>query len=301
VAAQTGCRRNYREVINDPATAGLNFIAIHGTAMLSHTIRMPMQTTSADSTTTGSPLKAFIICYAVTILGIVMVLLPILFDGVEKAMGDGAFAMMLVGGFFAVTAFFSSFVFRHRLRVYRELFHEEQLLAHWRYSEDEWHAFAGAELATEKSVKKLIVLITAGFALLYCGLMAVLYPKLTVLMIGVGLTIIALVAGAAALSTRISRRRNLTPTGEARIGRHGIWLNGALHTWSGGGSYLVDCNLDNSIEPQCLVFSYAAIERHGPQIHQARMPVPHNHLDEARQVIAALRPDFKPNLRRKVN
>lgn len=260
-----------------------------------------MQTTSTDSTTTGSPLKAFIICYAVTLLGIVMVLLPILFDGVEKAMGDGAFAMMLVGGFFAVTAFFSSFVFRHRLRVYRELFREEQLLAHWRYREDEWRAFAGAELAAEKSVKKLIVLVTAGFALLYCGLMAVLYPKLTVLMIGVGLTIVALVAGAAALSTCISRRRNLTPTGEARIGQHGVWLNGALHTWSGGGSYLVDCRLDNSSDPKCLAFSYAAIERHGPQIHQARVPVPHDRLDEARQVITSLQPDFnkKLNERRK--
>ena len=266
--------------------------------MPSLTTRMTVQSNEADSAT-GSPLKAFIICYAVTLLGIVMVLLPILFDGVEKAMGDGAFAMMLVGGFLAVTAFFSFFVFRHRLRVYRELFHEEQLLAHWHYREDEWRAFAGAELVAEKSVKKLIVLITASFALLYCGLMAVLYPKLTVLMIGVGLTIVALVAGAAALSTRISRRRNLTPTGEARIGRHGVWLNGALHTWSGGGSYLVDCILDNSPDPKCLVFYYAAIERHGPQIHQAHVPVPHNSLAEAQQVIVDLRPDFKPLATRK--
>jgi len=252
-----------------------------------------MQSNPTDSTTTGSPLKAVIICYAVTLLGIVMILLPILREDVEKAMGDGAFAMMLVGGFFALTAFFSSFVFRHRLRVYRELFREEQLLAHWRYSASEWRAFAGAELAAEKSVKRLIVLITALFALLYCGLMAVLHPNLTVLMIGVGLTIVALMAAAAAWSTRISRRRNLTPTGEARIGRHGAWLNGALHTWSGGGSYLVDCNPDNSTDPQCLVFSYAAIERHGPQIHQARVPVPHHQQDEAQRVIAALRPDFK--------
>jgi membrane protein implicated in regulation of membrane protease activity len=190
-------------------------------------------------------------------------------------------------------------VFRHRLRVYRELFREEQLLAHWRYSENEWRAFAGAELAAEKSVKKLIVLITAGFALLYCGLMAVLYPKLTVLMIGVALSIVALIAGAAALSTRISRQRNLTSTGEARIGRHGVWLNGALHTWSGGGSYLVDCQLDNSSDPKCMVFSYAAIERHGAQVHQARVPVPHNSLGEARQVITSLQPDFKPAAERK--
>jgi len=257
---------------------------------------MIMQRNPTNSTTTGSPLQAFIICYAVTLLGIVMVLAPIIFDGVEKAMGDGAFAMMLVGGFLALTAFFSSFVFRHRLRVYRELFREEQLLAHWRYSEDEWRAFAGAELAAEKSVKRLIVLVTASFALLYCGLMAVLHPELTVLMIGVGLAIVALMAGAAAWSTRISRRRNLTPTGEARIGRHGVWLNGALHTWSGGGSYLVDCRPDNSTDPQCLVFSYAAIERHGPQIYQARIPVPHHRFDEAQRVIAALRPDFKTKL-----
>jgi hypothetical protein len=253
-----------------------------------------MQQNPVISAATGSPLKAFVICYAVTFLGIVMILVPILFEGAEKAMGDGAFAMVLVGGFLALTAFFSSFLFLHRLSVYRELFLEDRLLAHWRYSESEWRAFAGAELAAEKSVKKMLVMITAGFALLYCGLMAVLHPQLVGLMIGVGLAIIALMAGAAALSIRISRRRNLTPTGEARIARRGLWLNGALHTWSGGGSYLVGCNLDNSTDPNCLVFSYAAIERHGPQVHQARVPVPHNRLDETAQVIAALRPDFKP-------
>jgi len=251
-----------------------------------------MQQNSVNSVTTGSPLKALVICYAVTLLGIVMILVPILFEGVEKVLGDGAFAMLLVGGFLALTAFFSSFLFLHRLRVYRELFLEDRLLAHWRYSESEWRAFAGAELAAEKSVKKMLVLITAGFALLSCGLMVVFHPQLAFLMIGVGLAIIALMAGAAALSIRISRRRNLTPTGEARIGRRGLWLNGALHIWSGGSSFLVDCNLDNSTDPNCLIFSYAAIERHGPQVHQARVPIPADQLDEAAQVIAALQPDF---------
>lgn len=252
-----------------------------------------MQQNSVNSVATGSPLKAFVICYAVTFLGIVMILVPILFEDVEKVLGDGAFAMLLVGGFLALTAFFSSFVFLHRLRVYRELFLEDRLLAHWHYSESEWRAFAGAELAAEKGVKKMLVMITAGFALLFCGMMAVLHSQLAFLMIGVGLAIVALMAFAAALSIRISRRRNITPTGEARIGRRGLWLNGTLHTWSGGGSYLVGCNLDNSTDPDCLVFSYAAIERHGPQMQQARVPVPANRLDEAEQVITALRPDFK--------
>ena len=89
-----------------------------------------MQQNSVNSVATGSPLNAFVICYAVTLLGIIMVLVPILFEDVEKALGDGAFAMMLVGGFFFLTAFFSSFVFLHRLRVYRELFLEDRLLAH---------------------------------------------------------------------------------------------------------------------------------------------------------------------------
>lgn len=258
-----------------------------------------MQQNPVDSVGSGSPLKAVVICYAVTLLGIIIVLLPFLFEGVEKAIGDGSFAMVMVGGFFALTAFFSSFVFLHRLRVYRELFQEDLLLAHWRYSESEWRAFAGAELAAEKSVKRLLVQITAGFALLYCGLMAVLHPEFVGLMIGVALAIIALVAGAAALSIWISRRRNLTPTGETRIGRRGLWLNGALHDWSGGGSFLVDCSLDNSSDPKCLVFSYAAIERHGPQVHQARVPVPYNCIDEATQVIAGLRSDFKSVAERK--
>jgi len=253
-----------------------------------------MQQNPPDSAATGSPLMAIVICHTVALLGIVMILLPILFDRVEKAMGDGAFAMMLVGAFLALTAFFSSFVFRHRLSVYRELFREDRLLAHWYYSEREWQTFAGAELAAEKGMKKMLVMITTGFALLYCGLMAVLHPELTLLMIGVGLAIIALVAGAAVLAIRIARRRNQTPTGEARIGRRGMWLNGALHTWSGGGSFLVSCNLDNSMDPQYLVFCYAVIERHGPQDYQARVPVPRNRLSEATQVIAALRPDFKP-------
>jgi hypothetical protein len=252
-----------------------------------------MQQNSVNNVATGSPLKAFVICYVVTLLGIIMVLVPIFFEGVETVLGDGAFAMLLVGGFFALTAFFSSFLFLHRLRVYRELFLEDRLLAHWRYSETEWRAFAGAEFASEKSVKKMLVLITAGFALLCCGLMAVLHPELIGLMIGVGLAVVALMAGAAALSIRISQRRNLTLTGEARIGRRGLWLNGALHTWSGGGSFLVDCNLDNSTDPKCLIFSYAAIERHGPQVHQARVPIPADQLDEAAQLIAALQPYFK--------
>lgn len=178
-----------------------------------------MRKPSSAKAGSGSPLKAFIICYAVALLGLVMAILPFLFDGIEKAMGDGAYAMVLIGGFLALTAFFSSFVFLHRLGVYRDLFREEGLLAHWRYSESEWRAFSGAELAAEASVKKMLVMMTAAFALMYCGLMAVLHPELVGVMIGVALAIIALMAGAAALSTRLSRQRNLTATGEARIGQ----------------------------------------------------------------------------------
>jgi hypothetical protein len=184
---------------------------------------------SSAGTSSRSPLKAFIICHAVALLGLVTAILPFVFDGIEKIIGDGVFAMVLVGGFFALTAFFSSFVFLHRLGVYRELFQEDRLLAHWRYSESEWRAFSDTELATETNVKKMLVMFTAAFALMYCGLIVLLHPELSAVMIGVALTIIALMVGAAALSTRLSRQRNLTATGEARIGRRGLWLNGVLH------------------------------------------------------------------------
>lgn len=265
---------------------------------------MNIQPSSANAGS-GSPLKAFIICHAVALLGFVVATLPFIFDDIEKTMGDGAFAMVLVGGFLALTAFFSSFVFLHRLGVYRDLFQEERLLAHWRYSESEWRAFSSAELAAETSVKKMLVMITAAFALMYCGLMAVLHPEIAVVMIGVALAIIALMAGAAALSTRHSRQRNLVATGEARIGLRGLWINGALHAWSGGGCFLMDCRLDDTTDPKCLVFSYAVIERHGPQVHQVRVrvpvpvPVPHDRIDEAAQVITKLQPDFKARADRK--
>lgn len=255
--------------------------------------------TPSTATGSSSPLKAFIICHAVALFGLVTAILPFIFDGIEKAIGDGAFVMVVVGGFFALTAFFSSFIFLHRLKVYRELFQEDRLLAHWRYSESEWRAFSAAEIAAETSVKKMLVMITAAFALMYCALMALAYPELATVMIGVALAVVALMAGAAALSTRISRQRNLTPTGEARIGRRGLWLNGALHAWSGGGCFLVDCSLDDSTDPQCLVFSYATLERHGPQVHQVRVPIPQSGLGQAGQVIASLRPDFKPTAERK--
>lgn len=63
---------------------------------------------SSEDVASSSPLQAFVICYIITLLGIVMVLLPFLFEGVEETLGDGAFAMVLLGGFLALTAFFVS-------------------------------------------------------------------------------------------------------------------------------------------------------------------------------------------------
>lgn len=253
---------------------------------------------SSSDVGSSSPLNAFIICHAIALLGLVTAILPFVFDGIEKTIGDASFAMVLVGGFFSVTAFLSSFVFLHRLGVYRELFQEGRLLAHWRYSESEWRAFSDAELATETSVKKMLVMITAAFALMYCGLIALLHPELATVMIGVALAIIALMAGTAALSSLLSRQRNLTTTGEARIGRRGLWMNGALHVWSGGGCSLMDCGLDDTTDPKCLVFSYTVIERHGPQMHQTRVPVPHDQIAKAAQVITRLQPDFNSTANR---
>ena len=212
---------------------------------------------SASPSAGGSPATAFVACHAVALAGLAMAVAPFVFEGIEKAIGDGAFALVIVGGFIAITAFLSSFVFLGRLRIHRELLREDRLLAHWRYGEDEWRAFAQAEHATDRGGKLMLVAVVAGFVVTTFGAAIVLAPKAAGALVAVGFAVMVLFAGAAWLSAWRARRRNRTPTGEARIGRRGLWLNGALHTWSGGGTSLRDCRLDETADPACLVFAYS--------------------------------------------
>jgi len=114
-------------------------------------------------------------------------------------------------------------------------------------------------------------------------------PLFVAIMAGVGL----IVAAAALLAPGAHARRALRSSGEAYIGREGLFLNGAYHTWVGRMARLEGVALEGEEADARLVLRLGALSGPG-YLHWSTytviVPIPAGERAAAEQVVAALTP-----------
>lgn len=227
-------------------------------------------------------------CWWVAGTAAALAVLPFALAGVlDDLMGDLRFVLVILGGTVAFCALLAGWLMLKRVGAFDSLLRDEAVLARWTYSPEEWQRYAAAEHRTFKNEKRWLYGVVSGIAVL-----------VAVVLVGVDLednaVLAAAIAGGAVLfaavgewSVQRAYRRNLTPHGSARVGRHAAILNGVLYDWSGWQSRLEGCELLPG-DPSCVAITYSFRVRHGRQEHALRVPVPAGRDDEARRVVATL-------------
>jgi hypothetical protein len=227
------------------------------------------------------------VCWIIAAAGALAVAAPFVFEETLEPLGDLRWAGVLLGALIGPTAAISSFLFRGRARGRSALLDDKNLLAHWRYSEEEWAGFVGEDDARERSAKWKLFAIVAFWCVLFGIAFPLFDPEdgwwVTVVMLGL-LVVIAFVIliGSAARTRRLGR--NLP---EVRIGADGLILAGELHLWRGWKSRLEGVDVVDG-NPPCLEITYSVPARGQRQITQVRVPVPIGKDAEAAGVAAQL-------------
>ncbi len=193
---------------------------------------------------------------------------------------SGGFALSFLLGFVSLSFFITAFVYR-KLGKEQERLLEGEVLVHWHYTDDFWKKYAETEYKLDKSSKKTLFLVIAGWSLLF-GILFPLFDRESGIYVTYALgALIVLIGIVAYLSAVIPYRRNLSQKGEAVISKTGIYLNGQLHSWNVAGMKLESVEFVDTEEPHYIEFVYS-----GEVSYPVRVPVPVGEDEKAREVVA---------------
>lgn len=222
--------------------------------------------------------------WIVTLVGLLLVLAPWMFAAYDRALGDAAFALLLAGALSALTAFITVFFLRDRDRYRRALLADSGVLAHWRYSEEEWRTFAGEDRRRQAGEQRSL-LTTTAVIMLVVALPFVIFDRAAGWWVAATLcavwSLCWIVARVSVRSQAASRRRSVR---EVRIGKNALLLGNELHVWRGWGNVLDDCAV-RAGSPPFLVITYSAPPGRGPRRQlTVGLPIPPGREAEAAAV-----------------
>lgn len=217
-------------------------------------------------------------------VGAGLVAAPFVSEPYASALGDGAFALVMLGALAAIAAVVTAFLFRSRHRHRRSLVAGRGLLAHWRYSDSEWRAFAGDERTRQADEKRGLLKVT--------GIIMVVVAVPFVVLDHEAGPWVALVLGATWLLCWIAARLTLRsqavsrggPVPEARIGRDALLLGDELHVWRGWDNALESCSVDPGPPPMLAITYSSPGGRKSRNEITVRVPIPQNREAEAADV-----------------
>lgn len=209
------------------------------------------------------------ICLLVMGLGLIPAATSFLWD---PDLINGGAAALFIGGFITIIAFFTFLMFNNRAKVMERLFRDENVLAHWRYSQSFWQNEIQEDLEGF-AAGRIIALILAGiFSLI--GLASLLMDDdnaiFAGIMIGVGLLI--LTAALAAIS--IQKNRLLADAGEAIICQDGLYYKSVLHTWNQKAVSFLEGVALHPYEPDRLLFVYRQLSGRSARYPRQTISVP---------------------------
>jgi hypothetical protein len=199
---------------------------------------------------------------------------------------DGGFALSFLFIIMSITGIIVIIMYSGRARALDGILSGDKILAHWRYTSDEWREYTEKDYRMEKHDKwglyRLVMIITAvvtfGFWLFHhdSGVIMV------VVFIGLGV----LLSGVILLTTSYDHWQNTKYQGEVYIARDGAYVGRKLRLWKGWGARLDDLKYD---EPKkLLLFSYSMPSQTGRDSATVRIEVPPGQEEKARQIIAEL-------------
>ncbi len=217
----------------------------------------------------------------VMVIGLLMIFLPMNLglDGM-----DGGFALAVFGGLIAITALITYFIYMRLAREQDQLMSGANVLAHWKYTAEQWRMYAEIDYREDKAAKTMLFWIVAGFALFFGIIFAVFGDEGGVYVLYVMLALIAIIAIVAKLSAQTTYKRNLSRIGEVLLSEHSALINGQLHVWNLLNARLTDVRLVEYEQMNMLEVEYIVPQRNADAQYTARIPIPYGQEAEAEKV-----------------
>jgi len=230
-----------------------------------------------------------------TITWIVFLILTILFIFIIFLPSIIGMDMMRWGFGIAVISFFLALSFAITSGVYasiagrlNKVFSDVNILAHWKYSQEEWSRYSKEEFKKQKSEKWGIFITIAVITIVVGGIFTLTHRDAWKVLSAVLLGLLLLLAIIAFIIPRIKYardRRNINP--EVYISLNGIYIAGEFHLWNFLSSKLENITFDEN--EMLIIVKYSYVTRTGVSHTIARIPVPLSRLEEVKIVVENLR------------
>jgi hypothetical protein len=221
--------------------------------------------------------------WIITAVFFVLMFFPFLVDGAVYSVIISIFSLILF-----ITGMITALIYGSRAAKINRFLRGEGILAHWKYSLEEWMQYTEKEASRDKRSKRTMFFVIAGMALVIGIIYSAVNPKSGVWVLVAMIGLIVILGFAAWVTVRYNQRQNKKYQGEAYIARDGVFLNRQLHLWKQLGAYL------NSVEyvddnPPLLTFTYFALTGTVTQEYHANVPVPKGQEAKARELLEELR------------
>ena len=217
----------------------------------------------------------------ITILGIAAIFAPAVFgmDGF-----NGGYAISTISFMLVVTGIIVIIIYSGRAWTLDKILNGDNLLAHWTYSPEEWNSYADTQYKEEKSGKKALFYVIAGFALFFGVVFMIIDLENGTFVMVIMLALIVVIAFTAWFTSWYNYRENKKYLGETYITEDAVYLNRQLHTWRGLGARLDSVDLSEGKPPLLLRFVYSAPTRTGMQEYALNIPVPKGQEEVAEKI-----------------
>jgi len=196
----------------------------------------------------------------ITAAGVLMILLPSLS---AMDMMSGGYALQFIGLFVVITGLVTLWFYRARAAALARIFAGEGVLAHWTLDPTEVRKHAAAELAEVSENNRGLFLITA-ILFVVIGIPVLVIPlwhdlvewpdPIACVIVGGYFAVIPLLGLFAWGMPQLAYRRALQDGAEVYMGKDGVFVNGALHTWKQPFTDLRRVRFHRQAKPPALEF-----------------------------------------------
>jgi hypothetical protein len=234
------------------------------------------------------------------IVGLVLVVIGLLLMTVPAMAGldglGGGYALAVVGLVVTIAGAITVAFLLSRAMAVNRLLAGDGLLAHWTFDEPQRERQVRRDIRTQLAENRSLLLVMLGWWLLWVAIFAVIgymdgngddMPLFIAIMAGVGGLLILAALGIPYLRARAARRT----TPEAYVGRRGVLINGAYHSWQPPWAALDSVALRQDPTDARLVFSLRALTGPG-WLHWVpytiEVPVPPGEIAAAKRIVQDL-------------
>jgi hypothetical protein len=199
---------------------------------------------------------------------------------------DGGFALSFVCLLVAITGVVVVFMYRSRAAALDKMLQQQDVLAHWQYSPQEWQRYTEKAFELEKKGKWALFGMVMVIAVVVLVIFWIAVPDSGWVAIGVFVGLAVILSLTIFLTTNYTRWQNTKHHGEVYIARDGAYINRQLHLWRGWGADLEKVSYDS--RERIITITYSIPSRQGRDTHSIYILVPQGRDGEVKPLISAL-------------